>query len=52
MRTTCQFCGEVVSGTRDDLYDILRDHWKEQCAVHPVYGSNARASRKDEDEDD
>lgn len=41
MTTTCQFCGLVVSGPRDDLYDMLRDHWKEQCRSHPVYGKNS-----------
>ena len=38
MTHTCGFCGWVVSGPPIDLDDLLRDHWKEQCPNHPVYG--------------
>lgn len=38
MTYTCGFCGWVVSGPRGDLADLLRDHWKEACLNHPVYG--------------
>ena len=38
MTYTCQHCGWVVSGPASDLYDLLRDHWLEECTAHPVYG--------------